>query len=158
MPLFKGVSSKSKPAKAIAYITDERKAAFVSSQSLDDNTNYARQFSRTANLFGKGEGYAERKYYHFKLSPDPADGASPEQTHKMAEEMAAKCFPAHECVITTHIDKNHIHVHIIVNAVSFENGKKLRITKSDYTSMKDLANEIGLSYGFTPIDFRKPSC
>ena len=71
--------------------------------------------------------------------------------------MAAKCFPANECVIATHTDKSHIHAHIIVNAVSFEDGKKLRITKSDYTLMKDLANEVGLQYGFTPLDFRKPS-
>ena len=80
MPLFKGIAAKAKPAKAINYITDERKAAFVSSQALDDNSDYAAQFLQTARLFGKGETYAERKYYHFKLSPNPADCASPEQT------------------------------------------------------------------------------
>jgi len=157
LPLFKGVASKSKPAKAIAYITNPKKAAFVSSQALDDNSNYAPQFLQTASLFGKGAGFSERKYYHFKLSPDPADGASAEQVHSMAEEMAARCFPAHECVIATHNDKNHIHSHIIVNAVNFEDGKKLRITNPEYAAMKDLTNEVGLSYGFTPLDFRKPS-
>ena len=157
MPLFKGVAGKAKAAKAIDYITDERKAAFVSSQALDDNSGYAAQFSQTARLFGKGETYAERKYYHFKLSPNPSDCASPEQVHKLTEEMAAKCFPAHECVIATHTDRQHIHAHIIVNAVSFEDGRKLRIPTSEYTRMKDLANEVGLQYGFSPIDFRKPS-
>ena len=157
MPLFKGAASKSKPGKAIAYITNPKKAAFVSSQALDDNSDCAQQFSQTASLFGKGDNFSERKYYHFKLSPDPADNATAEQVHQMAEEMAAKCFPAHECVTATHSDKNHIHAHIIVNAVSFEDGRKLRITNSDYTRMKDLANEVGLSYNFTPLDFRKPS-
>ena len=71
--------------------------------------------------------------------------------------MAAKCFPGHECVIAIHTDKPHIHAHIIVNAVSFEDGKKLRIPTSEYTRMKDLANEVGLAHGFSPIDFRKPS-
>jgi len=35
------------------YITDERKAAYVSSQALDDNSGYAAQFLQTAQLFGK---------------------------------------------------------------------------------------------------------
>jgi len=138
-------------------VTDKDKVALVSSQALDDSTGYARQFAQTAALFGKGENYNERKYYHFKLSPDPADGATPEQVHKFAEEMAAKCFPAHECVIATHTDKPHVHAHIVVNAVSFEDGRKLRIPTSEYTRMKDLANEVGLTYGFSPLDFRQPS-
>jgi hypothetical protein len=157
LPLFKGAASKSKPAKVIAYVTDPKKAVIVSSQSLDDNSDYAKQFSQTASLFGKGNNFSERKYYHFKLSPNPADNASAEQVHRMAVEMSAKCFSAHECVIATHADKNHVHTHIIVNAVSFEDGRKLRITNPDYAAMKDLVNEVGLSYGFTPLDFRKPS-
>ena len=85
LPIFKGVSAKAKPAKAIDYITDERKAAYVSSLALDDSYDYAKQFTQTAQLFGKGERFSERKYYHFKLSPDPADRASPAQVHKLAD-------------------------------------------------------------------------
>ena len=73
MPLFKGKGCKSTPGKAIAYITDENKAEIVSSQNLDDNQDYAQQFRETADLYGKGEKFDERKYYHFKLSCDRAD-------------------------------------------------------------------------------------
>ena len=47
MPLFKGCGCKAKPAKAIDYITDEKKAAIVTSYALDDNRDYARQFAET---------------------------------------------------------------------------------------------------------------
>ena len=62
MPLFKGKGCKSTPGKAIAYITDENKAEIVSSQNLDDNQDYAQQFRETADLYGKGEKFDERKY------------------------------------------------------------------------------------------------
>lgn len=157
MPLFKGRGCKSKAAKAIAYVTDPDKAEIVSSQSLDDSRSYAEQFRETGQLYGKGNDFDERKYYHFKFSCDPADGVTPEQSHKMAEEMAARSFPGYECVIATHTDKPHIHSHIIVNAIGFEDGRKLHINNSEYGELKDQANEIALEHGFTPLEWRQPS-
>lgn len=155
MPLFKGQGCKSTPAKAIAYITKADKAALVSSQSMDDSRSYAEQFRETGRLYGKGESYDERKYYHFKFSCDPADGVTVAQSQFMAEQMAARSFPGHECVIATHTDKAHIHSHIIVNAINFEDGKKLHINDNEYADLKDQANEIAKAHGFTPLDWRK---
>ncbi len=155
MPLFKGQGFKSTPTKAIAYITREDKAALVSGQSLDDGRSYAEQFRETGKLYGKGSGYDERKYYHFKFSCDPADGVTADQSQRMAEQMAARSFPGHECVVATHTDRPHIHSHIIVNAVSFEDGKKLHINDNEYAALKDQANEIAQAYGFTSLDWRK---
>ena len=67
MPLFKGKASKAKPKKAIDYVTNPQKAIIISSQSLDDNRNYAVQFKETCDIYGKGSKPDERKYYHFKL-------------------------------------------------------------------------------------------
>ena len=101
MPLFKGSGHKSKPNKVIAYVTDKEKAVLISSQAMDDTQDYAKQFRETCKMFGKGSGYDERKYYHFKLSCDPADNVSPEVSHQLAQELAEKLFPNHECVIVT---------------------------------------------------------
>lgn len=155
MPLFKGEGCKSTPKSALAYITDEKKAAFVSSQSLDDSRDYAEQFRETAQLYGKGTGYDERKYYHFKLSCDRADNVSPEAHHEYAEAMAKRLFPNHECVIATHIDTDTVNSHIIVNSVNFENGKKLQINDSRYRRMKDLANDMGMERGFSKLNWRE---
>jgi hypothetical protein len=160
MPLFKGKSSKAKPKKAIDYITRTDKAVIVSSLFMDDNRNYARQFKETCDLYGKGSKPNERKYYHFKLSIDPDNEPTPEQSHKLAEKLAQELFSAHECIIATHDDTNVIHSHIIVNAVSFETGKKLHLNttgrgEGSYAHCKDLADELGLKMGFYPLQWRE---
>ncbi len=155
MPLFKGLSSKSTPRKAIDYITREDKAAIVSVRNLFEDEDYAEQFADTMRRFGKGKKFDERKYYHFKLSCARKDNVRPEQAHSYAEELAAILFPDDECVIATHTDTKTVHSHIIVNAVNPITGKKLRITESDYTKMKDEANRLGSEFGYSTIDFRK---
>jgi hypothetical protein len=157
MPLFKGGGYKSAPGKVIAYITNPDKAALVNSQALDASRSYAEQFRETGSLYQKGSGYDERKYYHFKFSCDPVDRVTPEQSQKMAERMAARSFPGYECVIATHIDKPHIHSHIIVNAISFEDGKKLHINHHEYGKLKDRANEIAQEHDCSSLDWRQPS-
>lgn len=157
MPLFKGCGCKAKPGKAIDYITDEKKAAIVTSHALDDNRDYARQFAETAQLFHKAQKYDSRKYYHFKHSFDPKDNITPEEAHRLTEELAQQAFPDNEYIIATHTDKHHVHCHIIVNSVSFVNGKMLHYSNSDYAKLKDLSNEIAEKYGYSTLDFRKPS-
>lgn len=155
MPLFKGLSSKSTPRKAIDYIMRGDKAAYVSVRNLFEDEDYAEQFADTMRQFGKGKKFDERKYYHFKLSCARKDNVSPEQAHLYAQELAAILFPDDECVIATHTDTKTVHSHIIVNAVNPITGKKLRITESDYTRMKDEANRLGSEFGYTSTDFRK---
>ena len=155
MPLFKGLSSKSTPKKAIDYITRADKAAFVSVRNLFEDEDYAEQFADTMRQFGKGKKFDERKYYHFKLSCGKKDNVSPEQAHLYAQELAAVLFQEEECVIATHTDTKTVHSHIIVNAVNPITGKKLRISERQYTAMKDEANRIGEEMGFTSLDFRK---
>ena len=157
MPLFKGCGCKAKPAKAIDYITDEKKAAIVTSYALDDNRDYAQQFTETAQLFHKAQRFDSRKYYHFKHSFDPKDNISPAEAHRLTEELAQQAFPDNEYIIATHTDKHHVHCHIIVNSVSFVNGKMLHYSNSDYAKLKDLSNEIAAKYGYSTLDFRKPS-
>ena len=154
MPLFKGIASKAKPKKAIDYITKDEKAVIISSISLDDSRDYANQFRETCDLFGKGSGHGERKYYHFKLSCDPNDNPTPQQSHDLAEWIASEIFSGHECIIATHADTDVFHSHIIINAVNFETGKKFRMWREAYGEAKDLADIFGESYGFTKLDWR----
>jgi len=151
MPMFKGQGCKSTAGKAVDYITDKKKAEIVSSQNLDDNRSYAEQFKETAQLYGKGTDFDERKYYHFKLSCNRADNVSASAHHEYAEAMAKQLFPNHECVIATHTDTETVHSHIIVNAVNFEDGHKLHCNNQDYLKMKDIANEMGQERGYSQL-------
>ena len=87
MPLFKCSAGKATPKKVIAYITDKNKAELVSVRNLFEDEDFARQFTDTQNLFGKGKKFDERKYYHIKLSCARQDNVSPQQAQRYAEEM-----------------------------------------------------------------------
>ena len=155
MPLLKGSAGKATPRKALTYITRADKARFVDVQNLFEDEDYAEQFRQTAAWFGKYTDYGERKYYHFKLSPDRKDRADPRMVHEYARACAEKMFEGCECVIATHTDTQTIHSHIVINAVHPITGKKLHFNDGDYTRLKDMANEIGEEFGFSPLDFRK---
>lgn len=155
MPLLKASAGKATPRKAITYITRKDKARFVDVQNLFGDEDYTEQFRQTAARFGKYTDYGERKYYHFKLSPDRADHADPFMVQEYAKACAEKMFGGCECVIATHTDTQTVHAHMIVNAVHPITGRKLHFNDADYTRLKDMANDIGEQFGFSSLDFRK---
>ena len=155
MPLLKCSAGKAKPQSAIGYITNPNKAEIISVRNLFEDEDYTKQFEQTAALYGKGKGYNERKYYHFKLSCARRDNLTPQEAHRFAEEVAAKLFQDYECVLATHTDTATVHSHIIVNAVNPLTGKKLQFSPKDYVAMKDEVNRLGKEHGYTETDFRK---
>ena len=166
MPIFKAAENKkcggkggfkTSPRPTLAYIIDPKKAAVISSIMLDDNKNYAEQFADTAKLWNKAQSPKSRKYYHFIHSFSPDDNISPEKAHRLTEELCRKFFPQSEIVIATHTDTNHIHSHIVINSVNFDDGKMLQISPKRYTDIKDYSNEIAERENLTVVDFRKPT-
>lgn len=155
MPLLKCSAGKAKPQAAIGYITNPKKAEIVSVRNLFEDEDYAKQFEQTAAMYGKGKGFNERKYYHFKLSCARQDNLSPQEAHKFAEEVAERLFRDYECVLATHTDTDTVHSHIIVNAVNPLTGNKLQFSPKDYVAMKDEVNRLGKEHGYTETDFRK---
>lgn len=154
MPLLKGTSSKATPHKAIEYITDPAKAVYVDTLNIVPGKSYADRLMETAAFFGKNQDFDDRKYYHFKFSPDPRDNVSPEACQAAAKELAQELFPDFECVIATHVDSGVVHSHIVINSVSFVTGLKLHFSLGEYAAMKDYANVVGERYGMTPLDWR----
>jgi hypothetical protein len=75
----------------------------------------------------KAQKTDSRKSYSFKLSFDTKDNISHKECHTIALKIAERCFKGYECVIATHKDTEHIHSHIVVNSVSYADGKMLYI-------------------------------
>jgi len=122
-------TSKLKPIKktldkAIAYIIDFEKTAggsLVSSFGCGIGTADI-EMRMTAQ---KGSGAGDRIAYHLMQSFSPDDDITPEKAHQLGMEFAQKVLKGKfEFVIATHIDKDHIHNHIIFNAVSYYDHKK----------------------------------
>lgn len=103
--------------------------------------------ARTKQRFVKNGGVLG---YHFIQSFKPGE-LTPEQTHEIGVEFAKRLFgDRFEVVVGTHLDKHHLHNHIVVNSVSFRDGKKLRCNMGTYFNQvqrisDDLCREHGLS-------------
>jgi len=125
MPLLKCSAGKATPRKAISYITNPQKAALVSVRNLFEYEDYAKQFEETAAMFGKGQKYDERKYYHFKLSCARQDKVTPREAQIYAEELAAKAANCEEFV-----DKlpNGYETKIGENGAKLSGGERQRIS------------------------------
>nr|WP_173026343.1 relaxase/mobilization nuclease domain-containing protein [Aeromonas sp. Ne-1]AKO69653.1 relaxase protein [Aeromonas sp. Ne-1] len=78
------------------------------------------QMKATRELWGKEGGI---QAHHVIQSFKPGE-VSPELANKIGQDLAKEIAPGHECVVYTHTDKDHIHNHIVINSVSYEDGRK----------------------------------
>ena len=72
-----------------------------------------------------------RQYYHFVQSFSEQDDLTPQKARTIALELAQREFPDFEALVATHIDTDFLHSHLIVNSVSFRDGRKLHQSATD---------------------------
>ena len=97
-------------------------------------------------LWNKDSG---RMYAHNIISFHKDEVVTPEQCLEIGQEFVDKFFPEHQCLITVHQDKEHLHIHIVTNSVSFIDGKKLHQTKNDLELQKEFTNNLCLKRGLS---------
>jgi hypothetical protein len=133
MAVIKRLSAKSSVKGIINYITNKEKTdeKIISGQECSPNLAYE-QMSATKLQYNKTEGI---QYHHVIQSFKPGE-VSPEKAHALGVELAQNHFKGHECVISTHIDKEHIHNHIVANSINKETGKKYVSTKERLRELK----------------------
>ena len=116
----------------IAYAANPEKTEqyfFTSALNCEScETAYA-EMQATKQRFGKLGGVVG---YHFIQSFAPGE-VTPEQAHAIGVEFARRLFgDRYEVVIGTHLDKAHLHNHVVVNSVSFVDGKKYHSSPGSY--------------------------
>lgn len=126
--------------KSIDYITDKNKTLLPDGTRLVSSFGCAAEtaaieFNLTSNLAKKIKGDytktggAENRAYHIIQSFDitDKDRLSAKEMHELGKQFAEQFLGGkYEYVIATHVDKNHIHNHIIFNSTSFVDYKKFR--------------------------------
>lgn len=117
---------------AVSYITnpdktEKRLYEFVlNCESVD--TAYT-EMQATKERWGKKGGVLA---YHIIQSFKPGE-ITPEKAHQIGVEFARQCFgDKYEVVIGTHLDRRHLHNHVVINSVSFVDGYKYRNNFEDY--------------------------
>ena len=140
MAVIKRIASKATPKKIISYLTQEEKTEekLIGGKDCDPD-NVVNDFNMTQELYGKTGGV---KYHHIIQSFSPEDNITPEKAHEIGKELAESQFKGFEVFVVTHKDKDHIHNHLVVNSVSFENGLKYNASNKSLWDIKRESNRL----------------
>lgn len=108
----------------------------------------ALQFEMTKKNFLKENGILG---FHIIQSFSPGE-VNYETAHKIGMELAEKIFDGKfQFVCATHIDRGHVHNHIIANSVSFENGDKFLSKRHTMYDIRNFSDELCLENGLSVI-------
>ena len=91
--------------------------------------------------------------YHIIHSYAPGE-VTPEEAHAAGVEFAQRLLgDKYEVVVATHIDRAHLHCHIVFNSVSFVDGKKYRSDfQSYFGDLRGTSNEVSRERGLSVIE------
>lgn len=135
--------------EALAYITNPAKIYEVSRINCSgSNSNTLEQFRLLRLAFNQNKGIIA---HHFIQSFSPNDNITPETVHRFGVEYAKLCFPNYQVVVSTHIDKEHLHNHIIVNSCNMITGKKFYDNKESMKNNRDISDKLCRKYGVSVI-------
>lgn len=67
-------------------------------------------------------------FYHMVQSFPKGAAVDPRQAHEAARRLA-EYFDGCEVLVCTHVDREHVHSHCVINSVNFDTGKKLHMAK-----------------------------
>ena len=91
--------------------------------------------------------------YHIIHSYAPGE-VTPEEAHAAGVEFAERLLgDKYEVVVSTHLDREHLHCHIVFNSVSFVDGAKYRDNfKSYFEDLRGTSNEVSKERGLSVIE------
>ncbi len=164
---------KSNLGRVVDYAANPDKTSFTSEdiQGLRDVMNYTTQDYKTEEQrfvngincipeiareqmmmvkrqFGKEGGIAA---FHGYQSFAPGE-VTPEQAHEIGLELAQRLWgDRFQVVVATHLDKEHIHNHFVLNSVSFVDGRKFNDCKASYALMRRTSDELCRERGLSVI-------
>ena len=125
----RGTQSRAAMRGVMLYVMQEKKTAWedgplVSGINCQPQSVYD-DFINTKLLYHKDGGVM---FYHMVQSFPKGAEVDPRQAHEAARRLA-EYFDGCEVLVCTHVDREHIHSHCVINSVNFETGKKLHMAK-----------------------------
>ena len=125
----RGTQSRAAMRGVMLYVMQEKKTAWeggplVSGINCQPQSVYD-DFLSTKLLYHKDGGVM---FYHMVQSFPKGAAVDPRQAHEAARQLA-EYFDGCEVLVCTHVDREHIHSHCVINSVNFETGKKLHMAK-----------------------------
>ena len=162
MAIIKAISGKNKGsiARIIHYIMKKEKTDYrlITGINCEGSTNCIQQMKMTKAMYKKEGG---RQYKHYVLSfhpddfqneygdllPDAADQAYEITLKFLNDPRIFESLQGYEIAVATHVDRDHIHSHIVINSVNMETGTKYRQSYKDLQIMKKVVQDLEAEYG-----------
>ena len=141
-------------SKAIAYIlnpekTDEK--LLVSSYGCASETA-AREFEWTRKIAEQKGMTPVRIIARHVIQSFEIGEVTPELAHEIGKQFADEILGGkYEYVLTTHIDKDHVHNHLIFNAVDFVDYHAYKSYKRIYYDMREVSDRLCKENGLSVI-------
>lgn len=141
----------------INYAKNDNKTTLDNGEKLVSGINCNPEFAYNEFMLTKQSAHKTdgKCFYHYCQSFHPDEKVTPKQTHEIGVELA-KSFKGFEVVVGTHIEKEHIHNHLIINSVSCETGKKLHQDRASLYKLRNLSDEICLKHGLSVLPPSQP--
>ncbi len=149
MAVTKILARKGPLADGISYILNEEKTDVLLTVHLNcDPGREVREMLDTKQAYGKMDGV---QYYHVIQSFKPGE-VTPELALEIAREFAEEHLPGFETVISVHVDKEHIHAHLIFNSVNADTGRKYHSNaRSYYSQIRAVSDRLCREHGLSVI-------
>lgn len=146
MAIIKFINNNVNLRKTLNYICKQEKTEnkLISGKDCIAENAYEEMMS-VKSKYNKLDG---RDKIHLVQSFNPSDNVSYELAHKIGLELAEH-FKGFQVVVATHQDTTHVHNHVVLNSVNFENGLKFQQSKKQLAELKKLSNELCLKYGLS---------
>ena len=148
----RGTQSRAAMRGVMLYVMQEKKTAWegaplVSGINCQPQSVYD-DFLNTKLLYHKDGGVM---FYHMVQSFPKGEAVDPRQAHEAARRLA-KYFDGCEVLVCTHVDREHIHSHCVINSVNFETGKKLHMAKEQLQELMRRNDAICQEMGLPVFD------
>ncbi len=162
---WKGKTVLQTLSEVIGYATNENKTTYIDKdnvkkllvQRYECSKNAAEEWdlikSEYKKITGRSQGVKDILAYRIIQSFDPKDNISPELANRLGGELANKLTNGEfSYVVATHLDKEHIHNHIIINSTSLDATYKYRNIIKSIDIIQELSDEFCKQHGLSVIE------
>ncbi len=109
-----------------------------------------------ANLTGRSRGADDVIAYHLRQAFKPGE-VTPEEANRIGWELALKLTKGnHAFIVCTHVDKHHVHNHIIINSTALDCQRKFRNFWGSAWAIRRMNDKLCLEHGLSVVENPKP--
>lgn len=159
----KGKTINAALVRTVDYVENPDKTnegEFISSYACDPliaEQEFLFSKSQYTALTGRVQGDKDVIAYHLRQSFKP-DEIDPQTANKIGYDLAMSLTKGkHAFLVCTHVDKRHIHSHIIFNSTNLDCNKKFRNFWGSSFAIRKISDKLCLENGLSIIENPKPS-